>query len=80
MLGEAVFGDDPLGRAIIGRASVISDTPAADIAGFHRARYRPENIVIAASGAVDHDASSSWPASGPARARPTAARPLREPR
>jgi predicted Zn-dependent peptidase len=56
MLGEAVFGDDPLGRAIIGRASVISDTPAADIAGFHRARYRPENIVIAASGAVDHDA------------------------
>jgi len=56
MLGETVFGDDPLGRAIIGRASVISDTPAADIAGFHRARYRPENIVIAASGAVDHDA------------------------
>jgi predicted Zn-dependent peptidase len=56
MLGETVFGDDPLGRAIIGRASVISDTPAADIAGFHRARYRPDNIVIAASGAVDHDA------------------------
>ncbi|HEY5427525.1 MAG TPA: pitrilysin family protein [Solirubrobacteraceae bacterium] len=56
MLGEAVFGDDPLGRAIIGRASVISGTPAADIAGFHHLRYRPENIVIAASGAVDHDA------------------------
>ncbi len=56
MLGETVFGDDPLGRAIIGRASVISETPAADIAGFHRARYRPDNIVIAASGAVDHDA------------------------
>jgi predicted Zn-dependent peptidase len=56
MLGEAVFGNDPLGRAIIGRASVISDTPAADIAGFHRARYRPDNVVIAASGAVDHDA------------------------
>jgi predicted Zn-dependent peptidase len=56
MLGEAVFGDDPLGRAIIGRASVISGTPPEDIARFHRARYRPENIVIAASGAVDHDA------------------------
>lgn len=55
MLGEAVFGDDPLGRAIIGRASVISGTPAPDIARFHRARYRPENIVIAAAGAIDHD-------------------------
>jgi len=56
MLGEAVFGADPLGRAIIGRASVISDTPAAEIARFHRDRYRPDNVVIAASGAVDHDA------------------------
>ena len=56
MLGEAVFGTDPLGRAIIGRAEVISGTPTAEIAGFHATRYRPDNIVIAASGAVDHDA------------------------
>jgi predicted Zn-dependent peptidase len=56
LLGEAVFGDDPLGRAIIGRAAVISDTPPAEIAGFHQARYAPSNIVIAAAGAVDHDA------------------------
>ncbi len=56
MLGEAVFGDDPLGRAIIGRAEVISGTPPADIARFHHARYRPQNVVIAAAGAVDHDA------------------------
>ncbi len=56
MLGQAVFGDDPLGRAIIGRAEVISGTPPTDIARFHHARYRPQNVVIAASGAVDHDA------------------------
>jgi predicted Zn-dependent peptidase len=55
MLGEAVFGEDPLGRAIIGRAGVISGTPPADIARFHHARYRPENVVIAAAGAVGHD-------------------------
>jgi predicted Zn-dependent peptidase len=55
MLGEAVFGSDPLGRAIIGRASVISGTPPEAIARFHRARYQPGNVVIAASGAVDHD-------------------------
>jgi len=55
LLGEATFGDDPLGRAIIGRAEVISGTPVDGIAGFHRDRYRPGNVVISASGAVDHD-------------------------
>jgi predicted Zn-dependent peptidase len=56
LLGEATFGDDPLGRAIIGRAEVISQTPAEEIARFHRERYRPGNVVISAAGAVDHDA------------------------
>ena len=56
LLGEATFGDDPLGRAIIGTAEVISGTPTEQIAQFHAARYTPANVVIAASGAVDHDA------------------------
>jgi len=56
VLGEAVFGDHPLGRAIIGRASVIAEVPLAEIARFHASRYAPERIVIAAAGAVDHDA------------------------
>jgi predicted Zn-dependent peptidase len=55
VFGEAVFGDDPLGRAIIGRAQVIAKTPAEEIMHFHRARYVPSNVVIAAAGAVDHD-------------------------
>ncbi len=57
VLGEAVFGHHPLGRAIIGRAPVVADTPAAGIARFHAERYQPQNIVIAAAGAVDHDAT-----------------------
>ena len=56
LLGEAVFGDHPLGRAIIGRASVIADTRPAEIALFHADRYGPGNVVIAAAGAVDHEA------------------------
>ncbi|MBA3327633.1 MAG: insulinase family protein [Solirubrobacterales bacterium] len=56
VLGEAVFGDHPLGRAIIGRAEVVAGTPAAGLAAFHRERYAPSNVVIAAAGAVDHDA------------------------
>ncbi|MDA0174116.1 insulinase family protein [Solirubrobacter taibaiensis] len=55
VLGEAVFGDHPLGRPIIGRAPVIRDTPIEVIAEFHRRRYLPGNIVIAAAGSVDHD-------------------------
>ncbi len=55
VFGEAVFGSDPLGRAIIGRAQVIAQTPAEEIARFHAARYFPANVVIAAAGAVDHD-------------------------
>ena len=56
VLGEAVFGDHPLGRAIIGRAPVIAETPAHEIAAFHAGRYTPGNIVIAAAGAIEHDA------------------------
>jgi predicted Zn-dependent peptidase len=55
VLGTAVFGDHPLGRAIIGRAPVIRDTPVDRIAAFHAARYVPSSIVIAAAGSVDHD-------------------------
>ena len=40
LLGAATFGDDPLGRSIIGRAEVISDTPAAAIADLPRRALR----------------------------------------
>ena len=56
VLGEAVFGDDPLGRAIIGRAPVIAETPTSQIAAFHHSRYAPSNVVIAAAGAIEHEA------------------------
>jgi predicted Zn-dependent peptidase len=55
VLGTAVFGSHPLGRAIIGRASVVANTPTAEITSFHATRYTPANIVIAAAGAIDHD-------------------------
>jgi predicted Zn-dependent peptidase len=56
VLGEAVFGAHPLGRAIIGRADVVSGVPATGLGAFHAARYGPGNVVIAAAGSVDHDA------------------------
>src|SRR4051794_19603772 len=56
VLGEAVFGTHPLGRAIIGRAEVVGGTPAPALRAFHAARYVPANVVVAAAGSVDHDA------------------------
>ena len=55
VLGEAVFGDHPLGRAIIGRAQVISSVDRDGLAAFHRRHYRPPQVVVAAAGSVDHD-------------------------
>jgi predicted Zn-dependent peptidase len=55
VLGGAVFGEHPLGRAIIGRADVVAGTPAGGLATFHGARYVPGNVVVAAAGSVDHD-------------------------
>jgi predicted Zn-dependent peptidase len=55
VLGEAVFGDHPLGRAIIGRREVVAGTPAGDLRAFHAARYGARNVVVAAAGSVDHD-------------------------
>jgi predicted Zn-dependent peptidase len=55
VLGQAVFGDHPLGRAIIGRADVIRSVDRDGLAAFHGARYRPEQIVVAAAGSLDHD-------------------------
>jgi predicted Zn-dependent peptidase len=55
VLGKAIFGDHPLGRAIIGRAEVIEQTPIEAIGAFHHERYAPGSVVVAAAGSVDHD-------------------------
>jgi predicted Zn-dependent peptidase len=55
LISEAVFGDHPLGRPVIGTAEVISTIPRDAIAQYHRELYVPGNIVVAAAGNVDHD-------------------------
>ena len=54
-LGEAVFGKHPLGRAVIGRAEVVGAVEVDGLRDFHRERYLPTQIVVAAAGSVDHD-------------------------
>jgi predicted Zn-dependent peptidase len=55
LLPELIFPDNPLGRDIIGTEEVINRIPRDDIAAYQRLHYRPNNLVVAAAGAVDHD-------------------------
>jgi predicted Zn-dependent peptidase len=53
--GWQLFGDTPLGRPILGTVSSINAISREQIAEHYGARYRPENLVIAAAGRLDHD-------------------------
>jgi predicted Zn-dependent peptidase len=55
LLGRAIFGAHPLGRPVIGTAQVVGAVTREQLADFHGSHYRPQRIVIAAAGSVDHD-------------------------
>jgi len=54
VLAEAIYGDHPLGRRVLGRAEVIGSIPVPKIAGYHARRYTAPNIVVAAAGHLEH--------------------------
>jgi predicted Zn-dependent peptidase len=56
VLGEAIFGGHPLGRAVIGTAQVVGAVTREQLSAFHAARYGPQNVVIAAAGSIEHEA------------------------
>ena len=51
----AVHGDTPLGRPIGGTPDVISSVTRDAVWEHYRRHYAPDSLVVAASGAVDHD-------------------------
>ena len=55
LFAEAVFRDHPLGRPVLGSAEVISSVSKRALSAYHRSRYRPSSIVVAAAGSVDHE-------------------------
>jgi predicted Zn-dependent peptidase len=68
VLGKAIFGSHPLGRAVIGTGDVVRAVTREQLAAFHGQRYLPGSIVIAAAGSVDHDALVAMAEQGAARA------------
>ncbi len=55
-LQETAFPDQPLGRPILGPSARVEKFDASDLSGFVAERYAPGNLIVAAAGAVDHDA------------------------
>ncbi|HSJ20488.1 MAG TPA: pitrilysin family protein [Nocardioidaceae bacterium] len=56
LFAEKAWGGTPLGRPIAGTAASIEALTQAQVKRYYRTRYRPENIVVAAAGNVDHAA------------------------
>ncbi|MEM9368673.1 MAG: pitrilysin family protein [Planctomycetota bacterium] len=52
---ECYFGPRGLGRRVLGTAQSISEMPVQTMRDYFLRRYRPENMVLAASGNVDWD-------------------------
>ena len=55
-LQEAAFPDQPMGRTILGPTERVSSFARADLRRFVDTHYRPGRMILAAAGAVDHDA------------------------
>ena len=52
---EGMFGQTDLGRSILGTHDTIAGITRDAIASFYAERYRPEAMVVACAGGVDHD-------------------------
>ena len=55
LFAEALYGDTPLGRPVLGTVESITALRRGALAGFYRRRYTPANMVVAAAGGLDHD-------------------------
>jgi predicted Zn-dependent peptidase len=52
---EALFGDHPLGRPVIGTRESVGGLDEERLRAHHARAYRPEQIVIAGAGSLDHE-------------------------
>jgi predicted Zn-dependent peptidase len=55
VLADAIWGEHPLGRRVLGTAEVIGSIPIPDISAYHQARYRAGNLVVSAAGNLEHE-------------------------
>lgn len=51
----ALFGDHPIGRPVIGSIETIEEMQANQLRSFHLRRYRPDRMVVAVAGNIEHE-------------------------
>ncbi len=54
LFAEQAWGDSPLGRPIAGTTASIAAMTPAQVDRFYRRHYRPENMVVAVAGNIEH--------------------------
>lgn len=54
LFAQVLYGDSPLGRPILGTQETVTALTRDQIAGFFHRRYKPEHLVVAAAGNLDH--------------------------
>ncbi len=55
MVAGQVWSGHPLGLPILGTVETVDRLESEDLRQYFRSRYRPEHIVVAAAGAVEHE-------------------------
>jgi predicted Zn-dependent peptidase len=55
LFDELLFGDHPLGREIAGTPRSVRRASRASAAGYWRRWYRPQHLVLAVAGAIEHE-------------------------
>jgi predicted Zn-dependent peptidase len=56
LFAHQAWGDSPLGRPIAGTEASITAMTRGQVHRFYRRHYRPENMVVAVAGNLDHNA------------------------
>ncbi|HDY95120.1 MAG: insulinase family protein [Sulfitobacter litoralis] len=54
-LQEKAYPNQPIGRTILGPSERVSNFTREDLSGFISQHYGPDQMILAAAGAVDHD-------------------------
>lgn len=54
-LQEAAFGDDALGRSVLGSEATIETITIDDLHEWARSQYEPSSLVLVGAGKLDHD-------------------------
>jgi predicted Zn-dependent peptidase len=54
LLKSHIWADHPLGRPITGQPETVRSITHEDIVGFFSTHYRPDRLIVAAAGNIDH--------------------------